>query len=364
MKDKFLDFYYEHTKNFWLSLLVVGAVVLGIYMMTLENAESEQASGVVNQTFDYQLQTVQDTFSELMTMPVGYVDQYPAFEVTLFLKKPFITQSDFKAALNSYVELLKYKHNNSDTDTYLSGVRFKIYDRISNYEEGLNPRVTATYQLSNITDEKVLEEYADMVFSDLLWQESLQPKKAPNYQAYSLLDNFVAYNTENTTAFSQQEYTLYKKLLLYEELTGDAGRGLDVFMFWELGIPRSTTEYLPYFDLTDFKAIGRAYNESDAVYKGLKDELYAQLAIENPRLLAYVLTEQVYELKLDAKRALVALDREQFLPIYVEEAQRMVQELSHEEGLMYMEELDSLTETPEMEQSDDSGVSEEEVTYE
>lgn len=342
MKDQLMDFYLEHKKNIWLGAAIFVAAVVAVVMFTIERGEQKEIEGTSNVLVDQQLANIQEHFSELEVRNLGYTENYPAFEITLFLKKPFVGKDTFDNLLYEYVELLKYKYNDDKEHVYLSGVKFRVYDRIENYAEGTNPRSVATYQLLTVDDKDLLEEYKDMNFMDLVWQESLQPKKVPKYEEYVISSDFQPYNLENRSPYTSQEYELFRKILLYGELKGSLEGGIDMFLFWDFGIPKSTTELLPYNDLIDFMNYGRAYGESMSIYTGLLPELQSKLAVENPRLLAYSLTGEVHEEKLEAKRALVRYDREYYLPIYVQEAQEIVNELGAEEGMTYIEELEVL----------------------
>lgn len=341
MKERFLEFYYNNTQIFWVVIIVLIAGTFGMVAMSDKKAENTQKETDITNTLSRDIEIVHDTFSLLQEYPLGYTEGVHAVEYDIFLKKPFLTKAEYTKAVNSLIKLVKYKYNDEEAKSFIAGIKMNVYDRYENYTtEGVLPRTTVTYMLRE-EDEKAREDEDEyMAGYDMRWEHTLAQTKMPDYSTYVLYTDFKPYNIEEYTPFSDKEYELYRKLMLYKELRGSLNSGINAYMVWELGIPMDKRAV--FVELQEFVELGQEYGENSQIYKDQKSTLLKLMAVENPRYTAYIVTQKIYDDKLQAKRALVKENREYYLPLYVEEAQRIVKEVGGDAGIEAVEELTDL----------------------
>lgn len=343
MKEKLEEIYLVHAKKIWVAVILIVAISVATILIRTDKQGEIESLDLDSGMLEMRVKSVHDTFSLLQDYNLGYKDGRIAYEYDIYLKKPFITRSQFNSTLRDLIELLKYKYNDPSKDQYFVGLKVNVYDRHDNYlEANVLPRATALYQLRDEDDKKREgeDDYSSSV--DLRWEHTIAQKKAPNYDAYTTITNYNELNLANNVPYSDKEYAVLRKLLLYQELEGSFNAGLNTFLFWELGIPRFESQFLIFSQFENFRSTAKGYGENLTIFDNQQEELYAEYSLKNPRLLAYVLTGMVYDEKLAAKKALVRKNRNYYLPIYVKEAQRLVRELGGESGVAALEELAEL----------------------
>src|SRR5699024_2170221 len=93
-----------------------------------------------------------ETFSLLEELDVTAQKEFPAYNISLYLKKPFINQRELELELEKFLEIYKWKTNNS-----LSGMKIQIYDRKEVFDRDLKPRATV-YYAEKLTEEDLKDE--------------------------------------------------------------------------------------------------------------------------------------------------------------------------------------------------------------
>lgn len=352
MKERFLEFYYTNTQIFWVVVILLVAGTFGAVAMSDKKSEESQKDTDIATTLEKDVELVHDTFSLLQEYQHGYIEGSYAIEYDLYLKKPFLKKAEYTKAVNSLIKLIKYKYNDADADSFIAGIKMNVYDRYENYnEKGVLPRTTVTYMLREEDEKTRKEEDKYMEGYDMRWEHTISQEKMPDYSTYVLYTDYKPYDVDDYSPFSEKEYELYRKLMLYKELRGSLNSGIKAYMVWELGIPMNKRAV--FVELRDFVGLGQQYGENSHIYKDQKSTLLKLMAVENPRYTAYIVTKKIYDDKLQAKRALVKENREYYLPLYVAEAQRIVKEVGGDEGITALEEITELENVKETTVIDD-----------
>src|SRR5699024_4248089 len=178
------------------------------------------------------------TFSQLDEIDVSVYSDYPAYEVSLFLKKPFINKKEFEDRLKDFIDMYKWKNNGM-----LSGMEIEVYDRKEVYDKDLKPRATVYYaeELSDedLTDESdggTREKGEDT--NRMNYQDTIGEEEKPDYDDYDLTIHEFKNMTpkEEVDPLTDQEFSFYLKMDLYRTLMGGSRYGsAKTYLEWDLG---------------------------------------------------------------------------------------------------------------------------------
>lgn len=277
---------------------------------------------------------VDDVFSLLGERRVGTHEEFPAYEIDIFLKKPFIHEADFKDALKEYIEIYKWKENYK-----LSGLKIRVYDRKQVYDENLLPRASV-YYFEEIDPEQLLTEeeggerlYGDDVMADN-FLETIEAGEKPSYGNYDIrIDGFKDLElNKSIVPLTDQEFAFYLKMEMYQTILGGSKYGgAKLYLQWDLGkdvykdgIVAIEREF-ENFNKRHLDIGGQhGYYENEYILK-------QQLAVEKPQFLLFALTNNVVDDPLDAQRELIKEDPELFKDVLEENIEEQVQDLVDDE---------------------------------
>ena len=329
-KDRILEWVITYKKYL---LIGVGAVVVGFLMWVVlsEGKPGEPEKSGSREELDVSLEKareLQEVFSEFSRMQIAPSNTLVAYEVDLYLKKPFLSDSDFKKYIEDYVELLKYQVNDKKTGVSLLGVLINVYDREQIYEENLKPRGSVEYQLAEEDKKKSKKEDKYLKDQDMRWDHTITQTEAPDYTKYRYRVNYTEMKSVlGITPLSDEEFEFYLKLSKYAKLQGHSIKGaINLYLAWDLG-SHSSLDGAVIIDREFSQFISR--HEALGGEREYYDNIYAlkkQVAVENPRFLVYALTGEIIDDKVLAKRRLIKLDAEFYLNTFIEDAKLKLEE--------------------------------------
>src|SRR5699024_6979674 len=266
-----------------------------------------------------------ETFSMLDEINATVHHDYPAYEISLFLKKPFINKKEFEDRLKDFVDMYKWKTNDS-----LSGMEITVYDRKEVYDKDLKPRAFVYYaeelseeDLTDVSDGGTRERGEDT--NRMNFQETIGKDEKPDYDDYDLTIHEFKKMTpkEEVEPLTDQEFSFYLKMDLYRTLMGRSRYGsAKTYLEWDLGKD-------VYKD--GIVAIEREFEEFDERHTELggQDTYYdnelllkQEMVIENPQFLLFVTRDEVEDDPIEAQKKLLEADPELYkkpLQEYIEE---------------------------------------------
>lgn len=367
MVDRWYAFVYWLEDNLqWVlaAALLVGFVcVMFVFTSKGKNEVEPLVKGVKGNTLE-EVEAVKelsaeidDVFSLLEERRVGVSEEYPAYELDVYLKKPFIREKEFKDALKTYVEIYKWKE-----EYQLSGLKIRVYDRKEVFDKNLVPRSTVYYYKKLDTNKMLTEEeggerlYGDDVV-DINFRETIDLGEKPNYKDYEIRVGVfkTLNNAKSVTPLTDQEFSFYLKMDMYSTILGGSKYGgASLYLQWDLGKD-------VYKD--GIVAIEREFErfEKRHIEIGAQQNYYdnpfilkQQLAVEKPQFLLFALTKQVVDDPLDAQRELIKEDPELYRGVLEEHIEEQLKEFTEEEK----EEAEENKETTEQDEQQvkDTGV--------
>lgn len=309
-----------------------------VYILIPKPAGSEVVEGVA----PYSLAEVEamkefsteldDTFSLLEETTEGSNPDYPAFNVFLYLKKPFISENDLMAEVNKLIDIYKWRE-----DYHLSGMKINIYDRKEVYDLGYEPRTTM-YYMKKLSEETTLTEEEGGSYIpgtdvfEMNFQETIEVGEQPEYEDYVLNPGaFRAMKTdESITPLTDQEFSFYLKMYLYSALKdGSDYSGAQLYLQWDLG--RSLTEGGVNTILREFRAFKDRHLDLNGQKEYIDNIEYIKrdLAIESPQFLLFAETGKIVSDPLEAQKELLKYNSSVYqrpLEEYVEERSTEISE--------------------------------------
>lgn len=277
------------------------------------------------------------TFSQLDEIDVSVYSDYPAYEVSLFLKKPFINKKEFEDKLKDFIDMYKWKNNDM-----LSGMEIEVYDRKEVYDKDLKPRATVYYaeELSDedLTDESdggTREKGEDT--NRMNFQDTIGEEEKPDYDEYDLTIHEFKNMTpkEEVDPLTDQEFSFYLKMDLYRTLMGGSRYGsAKTYLEWDLGKD-------VYKD--GIVAIEREFEEFDERHTELggQDSYYdnelllkQDMVVSNPQFLLFVEKDEVEDDPIKAQKKLLEANPELYKKPLQEYIENRSEDISEEfEGL-------------------------------
>lgn len=251
----------------------------------------------------------------------------------LFMKKPFMSDSDLNEALNSEVSEIKDKYNGSHNQK-LRAIGIRLYDRKIVYDMGLTPRAVADYTLGKAQAENMMKDTTDNKNQQKMfnkkqlnqaqqngiitqespaqqcWDATLNNKKRVNYQQYALnVYGFHQYNKDAVAhPLSDQEFAFWLKLKMYQTAIGDSDDmdgAIKLYLNYDLN---------GNVDKKNFVAISQNFNKLNQREEKIGDEtnyfpntyyLKCYLAVYRPQLLYLIMTGQSVKNYFEAQKKII-----------------------------------------------------------
>lgn len=349
MIDKILDVYYfikDKLEELWwfiqdnikmtLGLIgVVGFVILVVSILNVDKKNNSGVAGEFEENSTEQLaymkdnsETLKEVFSELQVYDTS-VDNNPVLEVALFLKQPFITYDDLQLNLDTYVELLKLKYNDTESDTKVRAIRISVYDREVIFENDLPANGTYMYMLSSENIEEVDEEdssydTANVGMTTLAWEQTVESKKEPDYSKYqATLDFQELKNDPSVVPLTDEEFAWFLKFEQYMALGGGVSSGARLYLQWDLGANLDEGGFLAVIDSFElFIDRLEAMDARTEYYTDDPDSLRRSLVITNPQFLLFADHEEILEEPFAARARLIEVNPEMYtdsVEVWIEE---------------------------------------------
>lgn len=333
MVDKVLDIWDDYKR--YIILGAVGVLLVFLLVVVLTDNEGEEELTPTDEVMNAKdrAEELSHIFSELGSREITSNNGLIAYEVSLYVKEPFITNQELTNALEEYVELLKWKVNDDKAKRYLTGLDIKLYDREILYEQDLMVNGAAKYMLKEEDKKKRKKEDKYTEEEDLRWEHTITQKKEPNYEEdYQLFIDY-RYLTEKTgvVPLSDEEFEFLLKILKYQAIAGgNYGNAVKTYLEWDLGA--KDTGILGIIVQNEFEEFLKRHREIGGemnYYTGTvvdRDRLVNEMAVENPRFLVFGLLGEIIDDKVEAKKRLIEIDRERYIDIYVEDAKKQLAE--------------------------------------
>lgn len=321
MKDTLLDlwdtvrYWVEDNKQIAVGILIIIAFIGFIIFMYMPKPES---SKLIKNSKPNTLEEVKEMkdvtesldedFSILDERKEGSQEKYPAYNLSLYMKKPFMNEDDLKKDIEKLIEIYKWK-----TDYNLSGMKIQLYDRKEVFEKDYLPRTTIYYSWK-ITEDAIKEEdeggtfiYGDDI-QDITYQDTIEAGKKPEYEEYVLdLGQFQQMkNDESITPLSDQEFSFYLKMHLYNELKeGSDYGGARMYLQWDLG--RSLTKDGITAIVKEFREFQDRHLKLNGQREYIENLEFVKrdLAKESPQFLLFAETGEIVDDPLDAQKKLI-----------------------------------------------------------
>jgi|SRR5690625_89746 len=381
MKDTLLDLW--DTFRYWVEdnkqtaagivVLIIFLVIL-VYVLLPKPEGSELVEGVKPYTIAEveamkEVSTELDnTFSLLRVLNEGSQAEYPAYTVSVYLKKPFITEEDLMFEVEKLIDIYKWK-----SDFRMAGMKIKIFDRKEVFDKDFEPRATM-YYAKKLTEETIKEEedggsyvYGEDV-QEMNFRETIEAGEDPDYGEYELnLGAFRAMDKkENIIPLSDQEFSFYLKMHLYNTLKdGSDYAGAQLYLQWDLG--RSLTKGGVNSIVKEFRKFQDRHLELRGQREYIDNLEYVKrdLAVERPQFLLFAETNQVIDDPLEAQKELIKFNPDVYLkPLqeYIDVKSDDIADEIEEEEKRKAEEAEKETqfEIEEDKESEESGPQEEE----
>lgn len=252
---------------------------------------------------------LKDTFSLLNKTDLSVGDtKYSVYEISLYNKKPFITQGELQTALNNYIDLIKFM-DKEDGKT-LRAVRFKLYDRKILYDLRLEPKGVFEYRIanSNIKDEDILTTESGTQYETLQeagWRLTTLNDKKPNYDNYRLEGRYQHLKQQSgVEPLSDQEFEWYLKYDKYRVLKEPT----QLYLRWDLGA--SARDSVNVQIKRQFQAFQNRLSAIGDItnYYTYKTGVKRELIITNPQLLYFAEFNRVAKDDYEARQLLVEDD--------------------------------------------------------
>lgn len=340
MRERLEDIWWfieDHLNVILTVALVVIAIVIGAYMVNTSGGDSTEVKPNTPEelrSLEEESLKLQEQFSELEFAPQSINDKNLVYKISLFMKQPFMSEDEINDAMYNYVKALKMKYNDSTNDTYLTGVKFELYDRKAIFDEGLAPRATVYYMLNDIDlDEVKKDKYVQNEnVTELTWNATIEQEKEPDYTDYQLVTmGFTPLDSESTVKpLTDEEFAFYLKLNKYNALAGSVLGGAQLYLQWDLGqnvYKDGVGAILKEF--TSFTERQTELGGLDDYYDNV-DILKRELAIDRPQFLLFAETTEVVDSREEAQKKLIEFNPDLYTDTIKEAIEEKANEL--EEG--------------------------------
>lgn len=324
IKDKLEELWWFIQDNVKLTLGILGVmgfIGLIVLMLSIDNQSQLSEAGVLEENSVEQLAFMEtnsvelkEVFSELQVMNSSG-DNYPILDVALYLKQPFMEASELETYLNTYVELLKLKYNDTEDDTKIKAINISIYDRQRVFEKGLPSNGNYMYMLSPanvLSPEESDDPYgtANLGMTELAWNQTVESTEEPDYTKYSATFSYLELIEDpSVTPLSDEEFDWYLKFEQYATLKGGVDGGAQLYLQWDLGANLSENSFIAVIDSFEmFIARLDALEAKKEFYNEDPDALRRQLVITNPQFLLFADHEELIEEPFEARARLIEIN--------------------------------------------------------
>ena len=331
-KEEFLVFYEQYKIYFQLAYVFIGLIV---GLSFLNYITSDRTPETVSQAKKYEKSKseLEKTFA-ILDEPenVGTPDR-PNMVVHLFLKDPFMPESKYNYALTDLNEYLLWKYSKGDSKVV--NVKYYVYDRYNTYREHLLARDIAEYRLDKL-DEKKYESQVEMIenspdnYTNYVRDFASTKTYEVDYSEF-VLDSHYNQISERDATLSDEEMDLMLKMTKYDIiLAGINSKKITTnnfskaYLLWELGVIPYNLDKSKFTEGDYIKIVAQIDAFKDRYlknftnrYGSLKDaqnedgynEIRQDLAISNPKFVAFLETGVIYTTDKDARKALVNYDK-------------------------------------------------------
>lgn len=320
LKDDII-FFYEDYKQWVLGGVFLLLAALMAFAVLNNNSGTTTAEG--DEDFSQIRQQQENAmyyFSLLDVSDMG-VDGESVIMMDVFLKRPLQSEENITQAYNDLVEVIKYKYTTNDN--LLKGARIEVYDRMVQYEEGVEPVGLVMYTPNRDTSIAVVHgeeanlEGITIDYLETMWTAAQTiPAEEIDYELYNTIVNYDA-NTDVDKPLTDEEFQFYLKMNRYMVMTGGWEEGIRKYLEWELGVVE---------DLVSTDMVEQGYMDfiNRVADKGIKFDYYEQyewalkseMLIRNPKWVYYLETGEYTTSDLEALKGVVQED-EEYLEILV-----------------------------------------------
>lgn len=320
LKDDII-FFYEDYKQWVLGGVFLLVAALMAFAVLNNNSGTTTAEG--DEDFSQIRQQQENAmyyFSLLDVSDMG-VEGESVIMMDVFLKRPLQSEENITQAYNDLVEVIKYKYTTNDN--LLKGARIEVYDRMVQYEEGVEPVGLVMYTPNRDTSIAVVHgeeanlEGITIDYIETMWTAAQTiPVEEIDYELYTTIVNYDS-NTDVDKPLTDEEFQFYLKMNRYMVMTGGWEEGIRKYLEWELGVVE---------DLVSTDMVEQGYMDfiNRVADKGIKFDYYEQyewalkseMLIRNPKWVYYLETGEYTTSDLEALKGVVQED-EEYLEILV-----------------------------------------------
>lgn len=322
VSDLAIDAWWWVTENVKTTIMGVGFILFVILSFVVYNNQSGSGIGYDSATLpensEEQLEYMQtksdelkEVFSELQIINTS-PDNYPVLEIDLYLKQPFMRRRDVESYLNTYIDLLKLRYNDSKSDTRIKAVRIEIYDREVVFSQNLPSNGTYTYMLASEYVDEPRDDYDNRNRSmyDIGWEQTTMQSRTPDYNRYAVYFDYQELREDaSVQPLSDEEFEWYLKFEQYAALAGGVPGAARLYLQWELGANTTQGGYLAVIDSFNiFVDRLRDINARRDFYSDDPDSLRRQLVITNPQFLLFADHGEIIEDPYEARARLININ--------------------------------------------------------
>lgn len=320
LKDDIIFFYEDYKQWVLGGFFLLLAALLAFAVINNDSgtttAEGDEDFSQIRQ----QQENAMYYFSLLDVSDMG-VEGESVIMMDVFLKRPLQSEENITQAYNDLVEVIKYKYTTNDN--LLKGARIEVYDRMVQYEEGVEPVGLVMYTPNRDTSIAVVHgeeanlEGITIDYLETMWTAAQTiPAEEIDYELYNTIVNYDA-NTDVDKPLTDEEFQFYLKMNRYMVMTGGWEEGIRKYLEWELGVVE---------DLVSTDMVEQGYMDfiNRVADKGIKFDYYEQyewalkseMLIRNPKWVYYLETGEYTTSDLEALKGVVQED-EEYLEILV-----------------------------------------------
>lgn len=326
MKDRLEDlkddmlYFFEDYKQIILSVaFLIGIIIIGV----LISSENNDATTEGNEDFS-QVRMQQENamyYFSLLDVSNMSVEEEPVIMMDVYLKRPLQTEDNLTKAFNDLIEVVKYKYTTNNST--VKGIQVAVYDRMVQYEEGVEPVGTIMFSPDRDTSMAIVHgedanlEGITVDYIDTMWTAAQTiPAKDIDYELYTTIVNY-DFNTDVDKPMTDEEFQFYLKLNRYMVMTGSWEEGITKYLEWELGVVEDlvSTDMVVQGYMEFVNRIADTGAKQD-FYAGYEWALKSEMLIRNPKWVYYLETGEYTTSELEALKGVVEEDPE-YLDILV-----------------------------------------------
>lgn len=319
LKDDIVYFFEDYKQWILGGIFLLGVIVVGVLISSSNN----DATTAGNEDFSevrMQQENAMYYFS-LLDVANMSVEEEPVIMMDVYLKRPLQTEDNLTKAFNDLIEVVKYKYTTNNSK--VKGIQVSVYDRMVQYEEGVEPVGTVMFSPDRDTSMLIVHgedanlEGITVDYIDTMWTAAQTiPAKDIDYEVYTTIVNY-DFNTDVDKPMSDEEFQFYLKLNRYMVMTGSWEEGITKYLEWELGVVEDlvSTDMVVQGYMEFVNRIADTGAKQD-FYAGYEWALKSEMLIRNPKWVYYLETGEYTTSELEALKGVVEEDPE-YLDILV-----------------------------------------------